>query len=417
MNRTQRLNAALTGKPVDRPPVCFYEIDGHSENPENPDAYNIYTDPSWKPLLELARDCSDRIVMRQVRFTGGHCMAETFTEHCQHEGDDGMKVVTHVHASGHELRAVRTRSRDVNTWWQTEHLLKTPEDIEAYLSLPVQEDPGRPDAASILDTESQLGDTGIVMLDTGDPLCAACSLFDMATYTIVALTEPAMFHRLLERFLAEMLPRVEAAAEALPGRLWRIYGAEYASVPYLPPSMFEEYWLQYTKPLIEAIQRHKGIARVHSHGNLGDTLNTILASGCDGLDPLEPPPQGDMQLIDIRRAAGDDFVLFGNLEISDIENSSPADFKQKVERALDEGPNQDGSRFVLMPSACPYGRKLSNRTVENYRVMVETVSRREAVLSAQWDKYTGNRNWHVGASIEDERPGVLPSTFRNTPRP
>ena len=61
---------------------------------------------------------------------------------------------------------------------------------------------------------------------------------------------------------------------------------------------------------------------------------------------------------------------FGNLEIADIENAEPKQFERLVRRALADGTHGNGRGFVLMPSACPYGRKLSERTVQNYETMV-----------------------------------------------
>ena len=37
------------------------------------------------------------------------------------------------------------------------------------------------------------------MVDTEDPLCAAAQLFSMEDFTIIALTEQKLFHRLLEK--------------------------------------------------------------------------------------------------------------------------------------------------------------------------------------------------------------------------
>ena len=47
MNRRER--QTLEGRPVDRPPVCFYELNGLDERPEDDDPFNIYTHPSWAP--------------------------------------------------------------------------------------------------------------------------------------------------------------------------------------------------------------------------------------------------------------------------------------------------------------------------------------------------------------------------------
>jgi hypothetical protein len=61
-----------------------------------------------------------------------------------------------------------------------------------------------------------------VSIDIGDPICVAAGMFSMENYTITAMTNPELFHRLLERVAREVLPRCEAVSLAAPGRLWRI---------------------------------------------------------------------------------------------------------------------------------------------------------------------------------------------------
>ena len=59
----------------------------------------------------------------------------------------------------------------------------------------------------------------------------------------------------------------QAISKALPGRLWRIYGPEYASPPYQSPAAFHDYVVRYDQPMVDAIQKHGGFVRMHSHGN------------------------------------------------------------------------------------------------------------------------------------------------------
>jgi uroporphyrinogen-III decarboxylase len=238
-----------------------------------------------------------------------------------------------------------------------------------------------------LAAEAALGDSGIVMIDTADPICMAADLFSMGDYTVAAATEPALFHRLLERYARIFWPKTEAVAAALPGRLWRIYGPEYASVPYLNPRFFREYVVRYDTPMVRAIQRTGGYARLHCHGRLKAILDDIASMGCDGLDPIEPPPQGDIDLRTVRDKVGRQMVLFGNLEASDLENLPTPEFEGRIRRAISEGTageglgeaeglgKAEGRCFVLMPSACPYGRVLSPLALANYRKMVEVVER------------------------------------------
>lgn len=374
MNRRDRLMGTLRGEPVDRPPVSFYELNGLDENPRNQDPFNIYAHPSWLPLLELAREKTDRIVMRGVSYASITPDPIAAISKLESVVRDGSRFTTRrVQAGNRTLTARTRRDPDVNTVWTEEHLLKDVDDLQAFLEIPAPHSDGDIDTAPVTQAEAALQDTGIVMIDTPDPLCLAASLFDMAEYTVIAMTEQALFHQLLEHFASALLPKTESVARALPGRLWRIYGPEYASPPYLPPHLFREYVCRYIKPMIEAIHKYGGYARIHCHGRLKAILDDIAATGADGLDPIEPPPQGDVELAYVRERYGKELVLFGNLEVSDIENLRTDLFAEKVKRAIGEGTSGSGRGFVLMPSACPYGRELSLLTLRNYEKMIEII--------------------------------------------
>jgi hypothetical protein len=371
--------ATLAGRAVDRPAVCFYEINGLDEKEDlaDPsdltDPFNIYSHPSWAPLIELAREKSDRIVMRPVGFPMAPDPVEERTRVQVWYAENGSRYERReIPCGSRVLTSVTRRDPDINTIWQVEHLFKDAEDVRAFLELPVAGPPGEPDISAVLEAEQALGDTGIVMIDTPDPLCQAAGLFHLADFTVLATTEPILFRRLLDRFAADLQPRTEAVARALPGRLWRIYGPEYASPPYLHPRQFHEYVVRYDTSLVKAIQQYGGYARIHSHGRLRLILDEIASTGCDGLDPIEPPPQGDMRLAEVRERCGQQMVLFGNLEASDIENLPPDEFREKVRCALEEGVG--GRGFVLMASSCPYGRVLSRRAMINYEIMIEAVN-------------------------------------------
>jgi len=389
MNRRQRLMATMRGEAVDRPAVCFYELNGLDEDYNNPDPFNIYTDPSWRELIELTRDHTDRIVMRGVPFIQDKSAAGKkqqflgipsdplagISKEVITYDDNGSRIVTRtIETPGRTLTSRTRHDKDVNTIWTLEHLLKDADDLKALLEIDFPEATGEPDVSVVLKAEEALGDAGIVMIDTADPLCVAAGLFDMATYTMTAVLEPDMFHELLGRFAKVLHWQTEKTSKALPGRLWRIYGPEYASPPYQSPANYKDLVVKYDQPMVDSIQAHGGFVRIHSHGNLKEIIDDIASMGVDGLDPIEPPHQGDIELLEVRKRHGKQMVLFGNLESTDIENLPTDQFELKIKIAIEQGTYGEGRGFVLMPSSCPYGRKLPKLALENYRKMVEMVN-------------------------------------------
>jgi len=80
-----------------------------------------------------------------------------------------------------------------------------------------------------------------------------------------------------------------------------------------------------------------------------------------------------VHLRDVRQRYGSQMVLFGNLEVSEIETMPTPLFRERVRRALEEGTAGTGRGMVLMPSSCPYGRELPALTLANYEAMVQAV--------------------------------------------
>ena len=377
MTRRERLLNTFRGKPVDRPPVSFYEVDYYLGAENDPDPYNILNDPSWKPLLDLVREKVDRLVNHTPPLVPDTSeeLDRLTTSETREEG--GVRITRGVirTPAGRDLAYEHRREREVNTVWATSHPVKSPEDLEAWLSLPEDPVAGVVDVSAFLAAERELADDGLMLLDTGDPLCLVAELMSMEDYTVIALTEQALFHRALERASRLLLKRMEKIAAALPGRPWRICGPEYALPPYLPPALFREYVARYDRRLVELIHRHGGWARMHAHGRVSTALAAMVELGCDATDPLEPPPQGDVRLLDVRREYGGEMALFGNLESSDLENLPTPAFRGRIQTALAEGAAGGGRGFVLMPSACPYGRKLSALALANYEAMIEEIER------------------------------------------
>jgi hypothetical protein len=381
MTSRERLMATMRGEAVDRPAVNFYEIGGFQIDPSDPDEFNVYNDPSWQPLLQLAEEQTDLIRMRSsVRprsheaaissdKTGANYRDKLFKTEKYTEDGCRFKRVT-LKIGGRTMTSLTRRCPEIDTVWTIEHMLKSIDDLKAYLELPDEVFAEQVDVSDLVEEDEKLGDRGIVMVDTEDPICSAASLFSMEDFTVAAMTEQKLFHRLLEKLSRHIYRRTEKTAKEFSGHLWRIYGPEYATEPYLPPHLFKEYVVRYTGAMVETIQKYGGFARIHCHGRMLAVLDYIVEMGATAIDPIEPPPHGDVKLNYVRDKYGRELALFGNLEVADIENMEPSEFEKVVEKALEDGTSGEGKGFILMPSSAPNGREITARMMANYETMV-----------------------------------------------
>ena len=380
MTRRERLMATIRGESVDRPAVNFHETGGFIVNQDDPDEYNIYNSPSWKPLLDLADKKTDIIRMVSPVRSQSHLAwdgsdhtgirKKYVTEHGWEKNNSRFTRSTY-RINGKELTSITRRDKELDTVWTIEHLLKNTADVKLYLQLPDEIFEERIDINHLDEQEKILGDRGIILVDTEDPICAVAALFSMEDFTVFAFTEQELCHRLLEKHARYIHKRTSVVARDFPGRLWRIYGPEYATEPFLPVEFFEEYVVRYTGPMVKEIKKYGGYVRIHAHGSVRDIIAHIVKMGADATDPLEPSPHGNADLKKIREEYGKELVLFGNIEIADIENLPSDKFRELVRKSIADGTSGDGRGFVLMPTASPYGRIISERTFRNYEIMIE----------------------------------------------
>ena len=360
MTSRERLLAVLSGQLPDRVPISCYEL-----NPFMPDSWEG-SQPSFAPLLNAIGEHTDCLYMLGLPQRDAYLEQHTQVEQWREGGS--LFTRTRLQTPRGELGALTRQDEGVNTVWCLEHLLETREDMEKYLSIPF--DPLPCDPAPIAVARERVGDHGIVMMDGGDAAGTVAGRFPFAAFTEYAFTERGLFTKLVEQQQELLLWHYRDQLSKGAGPLYRLCGAEYFTPPYLPPSLFEAYVYRYLAPIIDLMHGYGVKVRVHSHGRVGKVLPMIVDMGADALDPIEPPPDGDIELAELKRLYGGRLCLFGNIELRDLEYASPERMRSIVRETLRAG--MPGGGFVLMPSASPIQAPLASATLTNYRIMIET---------------------------------------------
>ena len=208
------------------------------------------------------------------------------------------------------------------------------------------------------------------MASIGDPAYLAADLMSFQDFLMWAFKETDHFARTVAIIAEQVMENLRCQLDCCVLDLYRIVGPEYFTPPYLPPAMFQRFIVPHVTEMTRLIHARGSKARLHCHGKMAQVLDMILETGCNGIDPCEPPPDGDIELdIVKRRCQAHGVSVWGNIELKLLEQGTPEQVRAEVRKILDQA--KDGGGFVLMPTAAPINLPLSPRTEANYKAFIE----------------------------------------------
>ena len=360
MTSKERLLRCIRHQPIDRVPISTYELVGW-----NPDAWEN-REISYKTLMDAIREYTDCVYMLNpgLREIPNPCSEQTEWA----EGDSHYRKRVFRTKAG-SLESLYRRDEGIHTEWTLKHLLEKPEDIDLYLSIPYEAP--QLDMAEFYRERDKLGNKGLMMISVDDPICLGAELFEMGNFLMLAMTEQEKAGYFLDAIHERQMSTLkELLKHDISDVIFRICGPEYATPPYMPPSLFHKYVTCYLIKMCREIKEAGGIPRIHCHGKIGKVIEQFALTDADALDPLEPPPDGDMELADIKAKYGWKFCLFGNIELRELECSDRERIDFLVKSAIRDAG--EGSGFVLMPSSAPMNVPLSPKVEENYLQLFES---------------------------------------------
>lgn len=360
LSSKERLLRCIRHEAIDRVPISTYELIGWNDNAwENKEA-------SYKRLMEAIREYTDCIYMFKAYVDDGANTSEDITTWVDGESEYTRKI---LHTVKGDLTALYRKDKNVHTTWTIKHMLEGIDDIDKYLSVPYK--PRVFDMDLFKKEQSKLGDKGLMMISLHDPIGDAAELFEMGNFLVHAVTETEKIKYLLDTIHERQLLEIrELLKYDVRNVIFRICGPEYATPPYLSPEYYYDFVTTYLITICREIRDAGGIPRIHCHGRIGRVLEQFAQTCADGLDPIEPPPDGDISLADVKRLYGKQFCLFGNIELKELEMSDARRIDQLVKKAMEDA--KDGSGFILMPTAAPINVPLSPVTERNYLQMIES---------------------------------------------
>ena len=196
---------------------------------------------------------------------------------------------------------------------------------------------------------ARCGDQYSVHGEVRAPMDHFLSLLGMEDGLIALLTEPEKTQRLLETCTKWSVAL--AAAQVRRGAHAIKISSPFAGSGFLSPDMYEQYVIPCESKIAAAVKAEGGFTYTHTCGAIGDRLELIMQCGVSGIECLDPPPLGNVDLADaVERCNGKIFIK-GNM---DPVNTLLRGNKEKVQHDVSQIMETAGHSMggFMLSSAC-----------------------------------------------------------------
>jgi hypothetical protein len=187
-----------------------------------------------------------------------------------------------------------------------------------------------------------------------------------------SVLERPLFEKMLQIAQERIAERLQWVLERDVGPIIRFGGCEQATPPMMSNRQFDEFIIGYEAPLWKMVREAGRVLWVHCHGKVSTVLERFIENGVQLLDPVEPPPQGDLELREAKaRAAAGPMTLIGNIEISDLQTGTPQSIARQVQDAICQG----GRKHFILSASDVVGSALDDQMYDNIIAYIKTAAK------------------------------------------
>jgi hypothetical protein len=180
------------------------------------------------------------------------------------------------------------------------------------------------------------------------PFTHLMELFGYEQALIALLDAPDLCRRLLAKFADMAVAQTCLQAACDPDAI--LISSAFAGAGFISRAMYRDFVLPYEKRVAEAAHQHRLPVYTHTCGAIGDRLDLMAETDIDGIDTLDPPPLGTVDLAEAKSRLAGRLFLKGNLDaVNEMLRADDLAFERAVIERLRVG--KPGSGYILS-SAC-----------------------------------------------------------------
>ena len=203
------------------------------------------------------------------------------------------------------------------------------------------------------------------------PFTHLMELFGYEEALMGMMTDPAKAHALLDRLtvaaVAWGVAQAQRAADAV------LISSAFAGGSFISREMYREFVVPYERRLTDAIKPTGVPVYTHTCGKIGDRLELMAETGTQGLDTLDPPPLGNVELATAKREVGGRLFIKGNMNSVALLN-----YKTTEEVIAEAGEclriGKPGGGYILS-TACSVAPRVEPWKLELLTPLAEKIGR------------------------------------------
>ena len=183
--------------------------------------------------------------------------------------------------------------------------------------------------------------------------------------------DPAKAHAILDRLTTASI--AWAVGQARRGVDAVLISSAFAGGPLLSPEYYREFVLPYEARVVDATKREGVRVYTHTCGAIGDRLDLMVATGTEGVDTMDPPPLGSVELAEAKAQIGDQVFLKGNMNSVELLHAKSAD--EVLAHATERIEDASAGGGYILSTACSVAPGVEPWKLELLTPLAERIGR------------------------------------------
>lgn len=195
----------------------------------------------------------------------------------------------------------------------------------------------------------KIGDSVSIHSEVFSPWSQFLELLNYEYALMAILDDPVKAKACLERLTEGVIDL--AKKQATHGVDAILISSAFAGAGLISRQHYEEFVSPYEKKIIQEVKKECSIpVYTHTCGSIGDRLDLMIATGTNGIDTLDPPPLGTVELEEAKETLGGKTFIKGNVDpVNTLLNGTLDQVTEDVKWRI--GVGKPGGGYILS-SAC-----------------------------------------------------------------